>query len=1009
MQPIVSDRPDEAQVAGCDVIPTGTLQSSPHMLSLDHSAATVIVLEPASEGTAGTVPIAHPHTSAIEWQQPDPHPEYDTHDARLMQTPAPIAFADLKTQHTSIIRPVNSDVASLVPTVARPEPVPELRFPVIGEDFASFRIVEELGRGGFGRVYLAEEWRLAGRKVVLKITTHPSNESQRLARLQHTNIVPIQNAFKHGDLYAIQMPYYGRQTLSDLLLIVRECEKIPAVGGRVFSSTVARQTTSVKPGSRPFLDPFKTPSLPFLISQEPFSPEEQHPLRDTLANWPYVNSVLWIGARLAEGLAHAHTRNILHLDLKPQNVLFSDDGQPMLLDFNLGYDQSTQDRERIGGTWPYMAPEQIEEYINLPGVKVDERTDLYSLGVLLFELLTGKHPFPATRSDAAGLKQSIAVRKAGAPSVRERNPIVPHAVDSIIRKLLDPDPAARYQSADEVRTDLELQLDDRPLRHAPNTSLRERVSKWWRRNPRLPADLMLTGAVLAVAGMGIMLNQAMVTHTEVQARESQRELASVLPSLRVDLTSPSNVEIRQHAIQSAEAWFQRYPLVDATDQPENKLVRGLSTPARGELSQQLGELALLVAHAEWLNADAVAPAQQRRSLANAIRWNQHAEAWFRQSTIPDVLWIQRSRLAQASADSVLEATIPQDRATQTPTRVDLFLQAATHVAQGEYTAAVQPLLTLTDQEKDHFAAHFVLAYSYHQTSHWQRALERYLMARALSPADARPGYNRGLIYLHLRENQKAEAEFADALLRDPAYADCYWHRALARRRLGNAQGAIDDLTTGMNVGVSRVAALLLRAELFDQLGQKGLAQEDRHQLESLKPETERDFVMRGLSRLWAKDYKGSLADFDAAIRVNPHSLMGWQNRAMVLGDYLHDTAGALEAQSTACKLYPEYAPARSAQAILLARLGHRHEAHKQAAQAALLTSDPKTIYQVSCVYAITGKTHPEDRNQALQYLREAFRNGFREFTILESDPDIRSLKSLSEYQQALDAAKVLTR
>src|SRR5260221_5587323 len=117
--------------------------------------------------------------------------------------------------------------------------------------------------------------------------------------------------------------------------------------------------------------------------------------REMLAGMSYVEAILWIGARLADGLAHAHERGILHRDLKPANVLLTDEGQPMLLDFNLAEDTKLRCEGTVahaGGTLPYMSPEQMAGLV-AGGARVDARSDIYSLGVILFELLTGRHPF----------------------------------------------------------------------------------------------------------------------------------------------------------------------------------------------------------------------------------------------------------------------------------------------------------------------------------------------------------------------------------------------------------------------------------------------------------------------------------------------------------------------------------------------------------------------------------------------------------------------------------------
>jgi serine/threonine protein kinase len=110
----------------------------------------------------------------------------------------------------------------------------------------------------------------------------------------------------------------------------------------------------------------------------------------------YVQAVLWIASRLADGLAYAHEHQVIHRDLKPANVLLADDGQPLLLDFNLSDNlrlRSSVLGASVGGTLPYMAPEQLESFYH-PGRRVDARSDLYSLGLILYELVCGKPAFP---------------------------------------------------------------------------------------------------------------------------------------------------------------------------------------------------------------------------------------------------------------------------------------------------------------------------------------------------------------------------------------------------------------------------------------------------------------------------------------------------------------------------------------------------------------------------------------------------------------------------------------
>ena len=182
-------------------------------------------------------------------------------------------------------------------------------------------------------------------------------------------------------------------------------------GGRRTSGTRAVRTTNVLDGSS-LPKSGILPALPRVASLSLDGAPE-------LIGDP--NAVLRVIAQLAAGLAHAHERGILHLDLKPANVLLPDIGEPMLLDFNLSFDTTNADRELVGGTVPYMATEQLIDLRTRGRGQVDARTDLYSLGVMAFEMLTGNVPFPASSKDLIDMDGLIAARM-GPPSIRGINP-----------------------------------------------------------------------------------------------------------------------------------------------------------------------------------------------------------------------------------------------------------------------------------------------------------------------------------------------------------------------------------------------------------------------------------------------------------------------------------------------------------------------------------------------------------------------------------------------------------
>src|SRR5262249_49583638 len=149
-------------------------------------------------------------------------------------------------------------------------------------------------------------------------------------------------------------------------------------------------------------------------------------------------------------------------------VLLTDEGRPMLLDFGVAEElalRSSATVARIGGTLPFMSPEYLAA-IETGKFAGDHRSDLYGLGIILFEMLTGQHPFrlPPERTEDE-VPRMLAERRAGPPRLRTINPSVTPGLEAIVRKCLEPDPERRYASATDLREDLELHRTHQPLRH----------------------------------------------------------------------------------------------------------------------------------------------------------------------------------------------------------------------------------------------------------------------------------------------------------------------------------------------------------------------------------------------------------------------------------------------------------------------------------------------------------------------------------------------------------------
>src|SRR5262249_3031821 len=172
----------------------------------------------------------------------------------------------------------------------------------------------------------------------------------------------------------------------------------------------------------------------------------------------YVDGIVWLGIRIADALAAVHQSGFVHHDLKPSNVLLGLDGQPRVLDFNLASDVRNA-KSRLGGTLPYMPPEHLNAVRNPDpaGGQMDTRGDVYSLGVILYELLTGTHPFgrfPKSKSVRTAAEEMLARQKQGVRPIRERNPDVRPRLARRVERCLAFDPADRPPTASAVADEL---------------------------------------------------------------------------------------------------------------------------------------------------------------------------------------------------------------------------------------------------------------------------------------------------------------------------------------------------------------------------------------------------------------------------------------------------------------------------------------------------------------------------------------------------------------------------
>jgi WD40 repeat protein/serine/threonine protein kinase len=402
-----------------------------------------------------------------------------------------------------------------------------------------YRLLREIGRGGMGVVYEAEQETL-GRRVALKVLPASAfNDEQKVrrfereakaaAKLHHTNIVPVFGVGQwreHPD--SPPVCYYAMQLITGLGLdgVLDELKRLRAAhsGTKVRSEASASASPATTEWIRPGGE--KSPPVAERSSSAAHLPVSSDLSSVTESDRRYWVSVARVGVQVADALAHAHGQGVLHRDIKPSNLLLDHKGNVWVTDFGLAKAASDGDdlthTGDIVGTLRYMAPERFQG-------RADARSDLYALGLTLYELLTLRPAFDETDRG----KLLHAILHSDPPRPRRLNPQVPVDLETIVLKAVARDPAARYASAAEMADDLRRFIDDRPIR-ARRASALERFRRWGRRNPGLAVALMTVLATLLL-GTAVSTFFAVVAHghaarsrdnesrAEAQAEEAHRK------------------------------------------------------------------------------------------------------------------------------------------------------------------------------------------------------------------------------------------------------------------------------------------------------------------------------------------------------------------------------------------------------------------------------------------------------------------------------------------------------
>jgi serine/threonine protein kinase/tetratricopeptide (TPR) repeat protein len=699
---------------------------------------------------------------------------------------------------------------------------------VLGQTLGHYKILEKLGAGGMGEVYLAEDTTLK-RQVALKVLPQDLAASQeRLDRFQ------------------------------------REAETLAALDHPNIVTIYSVEAAGVRAGHPPSKAPTET--IHFLTMQL----VNGKPLSEMISKGGMpLERIFDIAIPLADALAAAHEKGIVHRDLKPANIMVTDNGRVKVLDFGLAKLRQPEtgaeltkartepltEEGRILGSVPYMSPEQVE------GRELDPRTDIFSLGVILYEMATGERPFHGNSS----VSLLSAILKDTPREVDGLRTHLPHHLARIIRHCLEKQPGRRFQSALDVRNELEdLRREESSESNVQTPStVRPEVSaarKW-----RMAAAAVL---VLVAVTVGYLLLSTGGRQDATPVTGTEPPMIVVLPFENLGPTEHEYfADGLTEEITSRLVSISGLGVISRTTAMHYKVDR----PALKQIGQELGVDFALEGTVRW--ADTTDGPSRIRITPQLIRVadDRHLWATSYDRSLEDIFQIQSDIAAQVIGQLGVTLLDPERREIEArPTRsveaYQAYLRARdlsrTLYPSPETAETVVRLFERATELDPEFALAWAALSRFHSRHYWvglDYTQERLAMARvaldhalALDPEHPHVRLARGYYYYHgLQEWESALQEFLAAAEAQPRDAELLSALGNVYERLGRRDEALTSFKAALNFDPQSSQAYSSIASLLSSGGKGAEAEQAYRQSIALAPDVVDSYRMGAWSIVFA--------------------------------------------------------------------------------------------------------------------------------------------------------------